>query len=99
MLNKLAVRNRFQGKKLIRAAIADNIMRARDAYSELQDAQNYTDVLVNHDGEGNPNWHQSPDESFEGRLEGDALRALECFVEILKTGECGLAEHWTPDTL
>lgn len=55
MLHKIAVRARFQGEDLTPAVIAGNRDRAADAPKELRFAHQYTYVLANHDGEGNPN--------------------------------------------
>jgi hypothetical protein len=70
-----------------------------DAYSELRNAHKYTHVIVNHEGESHPNWHRTPEGIFEAKPEGGALRAMEAFTEILKTGETSCAERWKPDTI
>lgn len=99
MLHKLAVRTRFQGKDLSKEVADDNLSRAETAYSELRAAHNYTHVLVNHDGEGHPNWNRLPDGAFERRPEGDAGRVLGAYADILTKGHSDYAEHWKEDTV
>jgi guanylate kinase len=94
MLHKLTVRARFQGKKINEALFADIIMRANEAPEEIRNASNYNYIIVNHDAEGNPNWHRSPEGIFENPPEADAKRALISTVNIFLKGEDNNVEHW-----
>jgi hypothetical protein len=49
---------------------------------------------VNHDGEGNPNWHRLPEGIFIARPEGDAGRAVIAMAHILKHNSATQAENW-----
>jgi guanylate kinase len=100
MMRKLEQRSQFQGKSMLdEKVISDNARRAATAYSELQNAHRYTHVLVNHWGEGNPNWNRTPDGRFESIPEGPALFVVEAFAQILRTGRSDYAEYWKPDTI
>ncbi len=72
--------------------IEDQVSRAMDAYSELKNAHKYSHVIVNHDGEGHPNWDQDP-------LVGDAARAVSILAEIVQNGYTDNSEHWTADSI
>lgn len=81
----------------IRADISE---RARSAFRDLEKAYRYNHVLVNHDGEGHPNWRRHRDGTFEGKpTEGDALKVMEAFAEILLTGHTDNSEHWPSDLI
>lgn len=97
MAHKLVSRSMFQNKDVFsQAVIDDNLTRAADAYSELQDACNYIHVLVNHDGEGHPNWNRQLNGIFSAPPIGEAYNVMESFAQILKTGDSKSAEHWQP---
>ncbi|HZK06000.1 MAG TPA: hypothetical protein VFC82_09160 [Actinomycetaceae bacterium] len=85
MIEKQLLRARFMGRTSLAAAeIGDIRNRAADAFSEMQSARFYTDVIVNHDGEGHSNWHMEPDGSFASEPEGDAGRTLQKLYEIVR---------------
>ena len=94
MLHKLMVRAQFQGQTLGASIIADMATRARESPEELRSASHYTHVIVNHDGEGNPNWHRSPEGRFCSPPEGDAARALSSVGNIFRARQDDRAEHW-----
>lgn len=100
MFDKLKVRTKYQGENPDDPKISEsNMKRAGDAYSELQRAHTYTHVLVNHDGEGHSNWNRTPEGRFTARSFGDALKVMEAFAEVLRTGNTQYAEHWKPDAI
>jgi hypothetical protein len=68
--------------------------RAADALSELKTATVYSHVIVNHDGEGNPNWHRIASGAFTNEPEGDAGRSLLALVHILSGSEVTEVENW-----
>ena len=84
MIDKQFARARSMGRTSLELAeISDMRSRAKDAFTEMQSARFYTDVIVNHDGEGHINWHMNPDGSFIKEPEGDAGRALQRLYNIL----------------
>ena len=93
MFAKQLARARYQGKK---AAVNKDIEeRATDAYNELQYARQCDRVIVNHDGEGSPNWHRLPGGPFAAPPDGDAGRALAALLYILAGSEPpGQCEDW-----
>jgi guanylate kinase len=62
--------------------------RAGSAYRELQEAWHFDHVIVNHDGEDSDNWN-----AFY-YLIGDARKALENFVALLKGEVAAGVEKW-----
>ncbi|MDZ7377829.1 MAG: hypothetical protein ONB06_00655, partial [candidate division KSB1 bacterium] len=76
MLQKLVGRSLQQGKVITLAELDDLRARALKAYEELEMARDYTDVIVNHDGEDSANWRFTPPV-------GDAGRTLRRFVDII----------------
>lgn len=76
MLHKQIFRARYQGKPVDATLFNDARSRSEDTISELRSACKYSHVIVNSDGEGNPNWHRMPNGAFITRPEGDAGRAL-----------------------
>jgi len=76
MLPKLIVRMQQQGKLLVPVIIEDLQIRAAKAYEEIKMGENYTDWIVNHDGEDSHNWHYTPPL-------GEAGITLRRFVDIL----------------
>ncbi len=100
MFDKLKVRTKYQGENPDDPKISEsNGKRAADAYSELQRAHTYTHILLNHDGEGHSNWNRTPEGRFTARPIGDALKVMEAFAEVLRTGNTQYAEHWKPNTI
>ena len=83
MINKQLQRARLFGKDVSsEEEIRDIMKRASDTYEEMQSMNQYTSLIINRDGEGNPNWHIK-DGSFYKKPEGDAGRALAKLVEII----------------
>jgi guanylate kinase len=94
MLQKQLVRGRYHGKTIDALFLEDAIGRARDSMSELMSACVYSHVIVNHDGEGSPNWHRSSNGIFTNMPEGDAGRAVKVMANILKNSCVSHAENW-----
>lgn len=100
MLDKLKTRTNYHGKSVEDPKVIESIKkRSGDAFSELRSACNYTHVLVNHDGEGHPNWNRSPEGKFTTRPIGDAWKTVQVFADILNTGDTKYAEHWSRETI
>jgi guanylate kinase len=76
MLPKLIGRMQQQGKLLTPDVMEDLQIRAARAYSEMKMGENYTDWIVNHDGEDSHNWRYTPPI-------GEAGATLRRFLEIL----------------
>lgn len=76
MLPKLIGRMQQQGKLLAPDVIEDLQIRAARAYSEMKMGENYTDRIINHDGEDSHNWRYTPPI-------GEAGATLRRFFEIL----------------
>lgn len=88
MMHKQLVRARSYG---IGPNYKDFLKRANDAIAEIGRMRDFNTVIVNHDGEGNPNWNQRLITSSEGNkvefdpagsLSGDAARTLGSFVGL-----------------
>jgi guanylate kinase len=94
MLHKQLMRARHHGKIVDACFIDDAIDRAGDSFSELESACMYSYVIVNHDGEGSPNWHRLPNGVFTSRPEGDAGRAATTLVQILTNSITDHVENW-----
>ena len=95
MLHKLLVRTRYQGKPVDNELVKDARGRAKDTISELKSACKYSHIIVNHDGEGSPNWHRLPNGVFTKMPEGDAGRAISAFLHILCKSERDGFENWS----
>ena len=76
MLPKLIIRMQQQGKLLLPEVMEDLQIRAAKAYEEIKMGENYSDWIVNHDGEDSHNWSYTPPL-------GDAGMTLRRFVDIL----------------
>lgn len=97
MMNKLLVRARAMDQQIDKRTIEDFWSRAKDAVNELGAAHLFSGVLVNHDGEGSPNWHYDYDQKdFVREPEGEAARTLQSFSEILRGGAPHFDTKWTP---
>ena len=95
MLHKLLVRTRYQCKPVDNKLIEDALGRAKDTISELKSACKYSRVIVNHDGEGSPNWHRLPNGVFTEMPEGDAGRAISALLHILCKSDTAGVEDWS----
>ncbi|MHB8069122.1 MAG: nucleoside/nucleotide kinase family protein [Desulfobaccales bacterium] len=95
MIHKQLVRARYQGKEVDVKLVSDVLSRARDSLSELKSACKYSHVIVNHDGEGNPNWHRLPGGVFADRPEGEAGRSVSALVRILSDSVTVQVEDWS----
>jgi guanylate kinase len=94
MLHKQLVRSRYQGKKVNPSLVKEARNRARDAIYELTSACKYSHIIVNHDGEGSPNWHRLSSGAFVAKPEGDAARAVTALVHVLGGSATAWVENW-----
>ena len=94
MMNKQFVRSSNTGD---RVKMSDVASRARDAFDELSSAHLFDGVIVNHDGEGDPNWHIDNAASLS-EPEGDACRTMMTLSDVL-LGKTSSLEHWTQSTV
>ena len=93
MRRKLLRRTQKQ-KSILSQKDHENIeRRASSAYNELKEAHHFEHVLPNHDGEDSENW-----DAFYYPL-GDARKALEAFVSLLKGQKSTWLEKWEEDLL
>jgi len=76
MTPKLVGRSIQQGKPITPAEMKDIRIRASRAYEEMQIGSDYTDLIINHDGEDSINWKYTPPI-------GEAGKTLKQFVNIL----------------
>ncbi|MEN6319934.1 MAG: hypothetical protein ABFD82_14415 [Syntrophaceae bacterium] len=76
MLPKLIGRMQQQGKLLTPEVMDDLQIRAARAYEEMKMGNNYTDWIINHDGEDSHNWRYTPPI-------GEAGATLRRFAEML----------------
>lgn len=76
MTPKLIGRSIQQGKAITPAEMNDIRIRASRAYEEIQIGKDYTDFIINHDGEDSINWKYTPPI-------GEAGKTLKQFVSIL----------------
>lgn len=76
MSPKLVNRSIQQGKPITPAEMNDIRIRASHAFEEIQTGMEYTDFIINHDGEDSINWKYTPPL-------GDAGQTLKKFVRIL----------------
>ena len=86
MIHKQIQRCSFMGRPITSQEIIDIQARAKDAVREIESVKSYKHVIVNRDGEGNPNWNMNPAGVFTGEPTGDALRTLNSFVDIINHG-------------
>lgn len=77
MAPKLVSRSIQQGKAITPAEMNDIRIRASCAFDEIQIGMEYTDFIINHDGEDSNNWKYTPPI-------GEAGRTLKDFVRILQ---------------
>ena len=90
MRRKLLRRTRRQKTELSLKDFENIERRASSAYLELREAHNFEYVIPNHDGEDSENW-----DAFYFPI-GDARKALNAFVSILKGEITSWIEHWEP---
>ena len=88
MRRKLLRRTRKQKGELSLKDLENIERRASSTFRELREAQHFNWVIPNHDGEDSDNW-----DAFYYPL-GDARKALETFVALIKGEEQGNAETW-----
>ena len=87
MMHKQLVRNAFLGKETTEKDLVDFRQRAMDTLIEISTMAEFKHVIVNHDGEGNPNWNQvlcgkAVEFCDNAQLSGDAARTLSAFSRI-----------------
>lgn len=90
MRRKLLRRTRRQKTELSLKDFENIERRASSAYLELREAHNFEYVISNHDGEDSENW-----DAFYFPI-GDARKALNAFVSLLKGEKTSWIEHWEP---
>jgi guanylate kinase len=73
----------FHKRNIDRDFLQDIKTRIDDAVCELGSEKNFKHVIVNHDGEGSPNWNRLADGTFTGPPVGDAKLAVESLAKIL----------------
>lgn len=73
----------FHKRKIDRDFLQDIKTRIEDSVCEIESAKNFKYVIVNHDGEGCPNWNRLPDGTFTAPPVGDAKLAIESLADIL----------------
>ena len=94
-MQRLDYREIYYGKDPQDAAVfTNNIARSMSALDDLNHAHKYDHVLVNPYWEGHPKWNRRPDGTFTSKPEGDVLKVIEAFAEILLTGKTANSEHW-----
>ena len=93
MRRKLLRRTRRQKNELSLKDLENVERRAASAYRELQEAQHFQYVVVNHDGEDSENW-----DAFYYPL-GEARLALIAFISLLAGKTPRGVEHWEADLL
>jgi guanylate kinase len=91
MRRKLLRRTRKQKNELSLKDLENIEKRASSAYTELQDAHHFQNIIANHDGEDSDNW-----DAFYYPL-GDARKSLMAFVDIIEGKATSLAGHWESD--
>jgi guanylate kinase len=91
MRRKLLRRTRKQKGELSLKDLENIERRASSAYTELKDAFQFQYLIPNHDGEDSENW-----DAFYYPL-GDARKALDAFVALLKGEEPLGIENWEED--
>ena len=93
MQKKLLRRTRKQKGEISRKDLENIERRASSAYKELKEAHLFHYVIPNHDGEDSENW-----DAFYYPL-GDAKKALEAFVSLVKGESVSWVEKWEEDLL
>jgi guanylate kinase len=83
MATKQYQRAIFHKRKIDRDFLQDIRTRIDDSVCEIESAKNFKYVIVNHDGEGSPNWNRLADGTFTGPPVGDAKLAVESLANIL----------------
>ena len=73
----------FHKRNIDRDFLQDIKTRIDDAVCEIESAKNFKYVIVNHDGEGSPNWNRLADGTFTAPPVGDAKLAIESLADIL----------------
>jgi guanylate kinase len=91
MRRKLLHRTQLQKGTLSLPDLEDIEVRAKSAWSELQQASLFDHIIVNHDGEGHDNW-----DAFYYPI-GDARKALRAFAAIVTEQPPNHTEHWSQD--
>lgn len=77
-------------------------VRSEWAYTEMQNAFRYGQVVVSYDGEDSDNWGLPRNKDDDWSLPfpvGAAKRTLEAFVQVLQRGSSRFTEHWSSDVL
>ena len=93
MQKKLLRRTRKQKGEISRKDLENIERRASSAYKELKEAHLFHYVIPNHDGEDSENW-----DAFYYPL-GDAKKALEAFVLLLKGEPTSWVENWDEELM
>jgi guanylate kinase len=93
MRRKLLRRTRKQKRELSLKDLENIERRASSAYLELREAHHFECVIPNHDGEDSENW-----DAFYYPL-GDARKALDAFVSLLKGEKTSWLENWEKDLI
>ncbi len=93
MQKKLLRRTKKQKSEISLKDLKNIERRASSAYRELKEAHRFQYVIPNHDGEDSENW-----DAFNYPL-GDARKALEAFVSLLKGEPVSWVESWDEDLL
>jgi len=94
MMFKQYQRAEFHGRAIDNVWLADMRHRVDDAFNEIRVACDYDYVIVNHDGEGSPNWRRHNDGAFFDKPTGDAGLATDCLADILAGKNPKNAEPW-----
>ncbi|MDR0273117.1 MAG: hypothetical protein LBI27_07360, partial [Clostridiales bacterium] len=61
------------------------ISRAEDAPNEIKSMKKFMHEIICRAGEGSPDWNMTPNGDFTSAPTGDAAKALNKLVEIIKT--------------
>lgn len=93
MRRKLLRRTRRQKGEISLRDLENIEKRASSAYSELEEAYHFQFIIPNHDGEDSENW-----DAFYYPL-GDARKALDAFVSLLREETPSGVEKWEEDLL
>lgn len=93
MRRKLLRRTKKQKSILSQKDLANIERRATSAYSELKEAHQFEHIIPNHDGEDSENW-----DLFYYPL-GDARKALEAFVSLIRGQKSSWLEKWEEDLI
>jgi guanylate kinase len=73
----------FHKRNIDREFLQDIKTRIDDSVCELGSAKNFKFVIVNHDGEGSPNWNRLADGTFTAPPAGDAKLTVDFLADIL----------------